>query len=84
MTLSDREEQLLEWLEDYGVIEAWKPTEPLAIGNVEVEMLDKLMKRWRHNLTQLRDMRLRWFAFSFDVEYGSVGSVRGVGRLGDN
>lgn len=75
---------MLEGLEDYGVIEAWKPAKPLAIGNVEVETLDKLMKRWRNNLTQLRDMMLRWFALSFDVEYGSVGSVRGVGRLGDN
>ncbi|OKH24525.1 hypothetical protein NIES593_07590 [Hydrococcus rivularis NIES-593] len=33
---------MLEWLEDYGVIEAWKPAKPLAIGNVEVETLDSV------------------------------------------
>jgi CRP-like cAMP-binding protein len=35
LTLSDRSEQLLDWLEDYGVDDAWKLSEPLAAGGVE-------------------------------------------------
>ena len=67
MTLSDRENVLLEWLEDYGVKQAWKLAEPLAEGGVEVETLDKMMERWRNDETELREMGLHWLSLSFEV-----------------
>jgi len=67
LTQSDREDALLDWLEDYGVENAWQLAEPLAAGGVEPEILDSLTARWRDNTTELRDMGLRWLALSFDV-----------------
>ncbi|QUY44317.1 ATP-binding protein [Acaryochloris marina] len=67
LALSDREDALTDWLEDYGVDEAWKLAEPLAAGEVEPEVLEQLMDRWRDSETELRDMGLRWLALSFDV-----------------
>ena len=63
----DREDALTDWLEDYGVKDAWKLAEPLAAGEVEPATLDALMERWRDNPTELRDMGLRWLALSLDV-----------------
>ncbi|NJN30896.1 MAG: cyclic nucleotide-binding domain-containing protein [Synechococcales cyanobacterium RM1_1_8] len=63
----DREEALTQWLEDYGVDEAWKLAEPLAAGEVEPATLDRLMGRWRDGESELRDMGIRWLALSFDV-----------------
>lgn len=67
LVLGDREDALTDWLEDYGVDEAWKLAEPLAAGEVEPETLEQLMNRWRDSDTELRDMGLRWLALSFDV-----------------
>lgn len=67
LALSDREDALTDWLEDYGVDEAWKLAEPLAAGEVEPDILEQLMDRWRDSETELRDMGLRWLALSFDV-----------------
>ncbi|AFY70771.1 histidine kinase [Thalassoporum mexicanum PCC 7367] len=63
----EREDLLSDWLEDYGVENAWKLAEPLAAGEVEPEVLDSLMERWRDDPSELRDMGLRWLALSFDV-----------------
>ncbi|MEM9979899.1 MAG: ATP-binding protein, partial [Cyanobacteria bacterium P01_D01_bin.2] len=63
----DREDALADWLEDYGVENAWKLAEPLAAGRVEPAELDALMDRWRDDTTELRDMGLRWLALSFEV-----------------
>ncbi len=63
----DREDALTDWLEDYGVEEAWKLAEPLAAAEIDPAILDSLMSRWRDNPTELRDMGLRWLALSFDV-----------------
>lgn len=79
--LSDREEQLLEWLEDYGVEDAWKLAEPLAAGNVEVETLTQLMERWKDDPTELRDMGLRWLALSFDIMCTVSSGLRGAQRI---
>jgi signal transduction histidine kinase len=67
VTLSDREEELLTWLEDYGVAAAWKLAEPLALAGVDIPTLERLMARWRDNPTGLRDMGIRWLALSFEV-----------------
>lgn len=67
VTLSDRETVLLEWLEDYGVKQAWKLAEPLAEGGIEPETLEKLTERWRNYDTELREMGLQWLSLSFEV-----------------
>ncbi|ESA33990.1 histidine kinase [Leptolyngbya sp. Heron Island J] len=64
---ADREDALTDWLEDYGVANAWQLVEPLAAGKVDPAKLDELMARWRDDPTELRDMGLRWLALSFDV-----------------
>lgn len=63
----DREDALTDWLEDYGVENAWELAEPLAAGNVEPATLESLLTRWRDETTELRDMGIRWLALSFDV-----------------
>lgn len=67
ITLRDREDILLNWLEDYGVDQSWKLAEPLAAGGVATETLEQLMERWREDPTELREMGLRWLALSFEV-----------------
>jgi signal transduction histidine kinase len=81
ISLSDREEQLLEWLEDYGVEQAWKLAEPLALGGVEVDTLEHLMARWRNDPTELRDMGIRWLALSFDVIAMISSGLKGAERI---
>lgn len=63
----DREDALLDWLEDYGVEDAWQLAKPLAAGQIEPRVLESLMARWRDNPTELREMGLRWLALSFEV-----------------
>ncbi len=63
----DREDALTDWLEDYGVKEAWKIAEPLAAGHIKPETLETLTDCWRHETTEMRDMGIRWLALSFDV-----------------
>ncbi|MGD1864981.1 MAG: ATP-binding protein [Phormidesmis sp.] len=64
---SDREDALTDWLEAYGVEDAWKLAEPLAAGKIEPQTLDTLINRWRNDSTEMRDMGIRWLALSFDV-----------------
>jgi signal transduction histidine kinase len=81
LELSDREDRLLEWLEDYGVQEAWKLVEPLALGGVEPEMLSPMMEPWRDDSTELRDLGLRWLALSFDVMAMIRNGLNGAERI---
>ncbi|MBE9139610.1 cyclic nucleotide-binding domain-containing protein [Nodosilinea sp. LEGE 07088] len=67
VTLADREDELLAWLEDYGVAKAWELAEPLALAGIETQTLDGLTARWRDGPTELRDMGIRWLALSFEV-----------------
>lgn len=83
ITLSDREETLLNWLEDYGVNQAWKLAEPLAAGGVAPETLDSLMARWRNDPTELREMGLHWLALSFEVMGMIKHGLRGAERISD-
>ena len=64
---ADLEDALTDWLEDYGVAEAWKLSEPLAAGAVSPATLEQLTGRWRDEPGELHDMGLRWLALSFDV-----------------
>lgn len=81
LSLSDREEELLNWLEEYGVKDAWKLAEPLAAGNLATDTLDQLMQRWRNDPTELKDMGLRWLALSFDVMRMIHSGLRGSERI---
>lgn len=83
LSMSDREEELLDWLEDYGVKEAWKLAFPLASGGIETATLDKLMERWRNDTTEMRDMGLRWLALSFDVMGMITNGLRGAKRISE-
>lgn len=78
---SDLEDTLTDWLEDYGVDQAWKLSAPLAAGEVEPEVLDQLMDRWRDDSTELRDMGLRWLALSFDVMSMIANGLEGAERI---
>ncbi|MEM0979418.1 MAG: ATP-binding protein [Cyanobacteria bacterium P01_H01_bin.58] len=81
MALSDREDELLDWLEDYGVTDAWKLTEPLASGGVEVATLEDLTRCWRDRPDELRDQGIRWLALSFDVMSMIKNGLRGAERI---
>ncbi|HCF28899.1 MAG TPA: histidine kinase [Cyanobacteria bacterium UBA11049] len=83
LNMSDRAEELLDWLEDYGVAGAWNLAEPLAVGGIEVDTLNKLMERWRNDPTEMRDMGLRWLALSFDVMTMIASGLRGAKRMSE-
>ncbi|MBW4518304.1 MAG: cyclic nucleotide-binding domain-containing protein [Scytolyngbya sp. HA4215-MV1] len=83
VTLSDREEILLAWLEDYGVDQAWKLAEPLAAGGIETSTLEQLMERWREDPTELREMGLHWLALSLDVMSMIQHGLRGAERISE-
>ncbi|MGB2926367.1 MAG: ATP-binding protein [Limnothrix sp.] len=83
MTLSDREDELLDWLEDYGVEEAWKLTEPLASAGIETAALDRLTEPWRNHQNELRDQGVQWLAMSFDVMSMIKNGLRGAERISD-
>ena len=79
----EREDELSDWLEDYGVKDAWKLAEPLALGEVEPQTLDKLMERWRDDSTELREMGLHWLAISFDVMNMIQSGLDGAERISE-
>jgi len=83
ITLSDREEELLDWLEDYGVAEAWKLAEPLAMAGIEIATLEELTKRWQDDTTELRDIGLRWLALSFEIVSAIHSGLRGAERISE-
>ncbi|MDJ0705991.1 MAG: cyclic nucleotide-binding domain-containing protein [Leptolyngbyaceae cyanobacterium MO_188.B28] len=83
LELSDREDRMLDWLEAYGVENAWELAQPLATGGVDIEMLEQLLERWRNDPTELRDMGLRWLALSFDVMSEIAGGLRGAERISE-
>ncbi|MGF1482540.1 MAG: ATP-binding protein [Cyanophyceae cyanobacterium] len=83
LTLSDREDELLAWLEDYGVKDAWKLTESLAAAGMEIATLERLTERWRNHPGELRDQGLRWLALSFEVMMMIESGRRGAERISE-
>ena len=81
ITLMDREDALLDWLENYGVKNAGKLAEPLASANIQPDLLDKMTSRWRNDSTELKDMGIRWLALSFDVMMMIQSGLRGAERV---
>jgi signal transduction histidine kinase len=82
-TIGGREEEILEWLEEYGVESAWKLAQPLAIAGIEIETLNNLVDPWKNNPTELRDMGIRWLALSFDVMEMIASGLRGAERIAE-
>ncbi|HEY9908901.1 MAG TPA: ATP-binding protein [Thermosynechococcaceae cyanobacterium] len=83
MSLSEREEELLTWLEDYGVAQPWKLATPLAEGGVTINTLDQIMERWREDTTELREMGLHWLSLSFEVLSMIKHGLRGAERISE-
>ncbi|HEY9735451.1 MAG TPA: ATP-binding protein [Trichocoleus sp.] len=81
MTLSDLEDELNDWLEDYGVEDAWKLSEPLAEAGMSTDTLETLVACWRDRTDELRDMGLRWLALSFEVTSMIASGLRGAERI---
>ncbi len=83
MTLSDREDELLDWLEDYGVKNAWEIAEPLASAGTKIADLERLTTRWQDHQNEFRDQGIRWLALSFDVMAMIKNGLRGAERISD-
>ncbi|MBW4500433.1 MAG: cyclic nucleotide-binding domain-containing protein [Scytonema hyalinum WJT4-NPBG1] len=81
ISLSDGEDELLEWLENYGVNQAWKLAAPLAAAGIEIQTLEELTQPWKNDPTELRDQGLRWLALSFEVLSMIRGGLRGAERI---
>jgi signal transduction histidine kinase len=81
VTMGDREDALLDWLEDYGVAKAWELAEPLALAGVDPATLARLMSPWRDHPGELRDLGIRWLALSFEVMAMIQGGQSGAGRI---
>ncbi|HEY9889170.1 MAG TPA: ATP-binding protein [Candidatus Obscuribacterales bacterium] len=81
LTLSDREDALLDWLEDYGVPDAWKLVAPLAAAGIEPATLAHLIAPWQDRTDALRDQGIRWLALSFDVMAMIKNGLRGAERV---
>lgn len=83
LSLSRLEEELLDWLEDYGVTDAWKLAEPLATAQITPATLERLTAPWRHHPGELRDQGIRWLALCFDVMAMIKSGLRGAERISD-
>jgi signal transduction histidine kinase len=83
LTISDREAEIADWLEDYGIEDGWKLAEPLASSGIEIATLDILIDPWRHDRTEMRDLGIRWLALSFDVLGMITSGLRGAQRMSE-
>ncbi|MGD1907672.1 MAG: sensor histidine kinase [Leptolyngbyaceae cyanobacterium] len=83
MTLSDREDALLDWLEDFGIDDAWKLSEPLAAAGIEAKALAHLTDPWLDQPKELREMGIRWLALSFEVMEMMQSGLRGAERISE-
>ncbi|MGB7442153.1 MAG: ATP-binding protein [Coleofasciculaceae cyanobacterium] len=83
MTLSAKEDELLDWLEDYGAKDAWKLAEPLATAGIDIASLERLTERWQDDPTELRDQGIRWLALSFEVMSMIKSGLRGAERISE-
>ncbi len=83
ITMSDREDELLAWLEDYGIEDAWNLATPLAEAGSEIKTLEQLTAPWRKDPTELRDMGVRWLGLSFEVMSTIKGGLRSAERISE-
>lgn len=83
ITLSDREDEILTWLEDYGIEDAWNLAMPLAEAGIEIKTLEQLTAPWRNDPTELREMGVRWLGLSFEVMSTIKGGLRSAERISE-
>ena len=83
VTMGDREDQLLTWLEDYGIEDAWNLATPLAEAGVEIKTLEQLTASWRNDSGELREMGVRWLGLSFEVMSTIKGGLRSAERISE-
>ena len=83
VTMGDREDQLLTWLEDYGIEDAWNLATPLAEAGVEIKTLEQLTAPWRNDSGELREMGVRWLGLSFEVMATIKGGLRSAERIAE-
>jgi signal transduction histidine kinase len=83
LKLSDREDEMLDWLEDYGVQDAWKLATPLAESGIEIVILKELTDRWQNNPSEMREMGVRWLALSFEVMSMIASGLHGAERIAE-
>ena len=83
VTMGDREDELLTWLEDYGIEDAWNLATPLAEAGVEIKTLEQLTSPWRNDSGELREMGVRWLGLSFEVMSTIKGGLRSAERISE-
>ena len=83
ITLSDREDELLSWLEHHGIADAWQLAEPLAASGIEVSDLKQLTERWADDSVEVRDICIRWLALSLDVMSMIKNGLQGAERISE-
>ncbi len=83
VTMGDREDELLTWLEDYGIEDAWNLATPLAEAGVEIKTLEQLISPWRNDSGELREMGVRWLGLSFEVMSTIKGGLRSAERISE-
>jgi signal transduction histidine kinase len=83
VTLSDREDELLTWLEDYGFADAWKLASPLAEAGMRPETLAQLTERWQQETSELRELGVRWLALSFELTSMVQSGLHGAERISE-
>ncbi|BAU14099.1 cyclic nucleotide modulated signal transduction histidine kinase [Leptolyngbya sp. NIES-3755] len=83
VTVRDREDELLTWLEDYGIDDAWKLSEPLASAGMTIDQLEQLIEPWRDNQTEMHDLGFRWLALSFEVVSMITSGLHGAKRMSE-
>lgn len=83
LTLSDREDEMLDWLENYGVEDAWKLATPLAESGIETATLEQLTERWQSDPSEMREMGVRWLALSFEVMSMIASGLHGAERIAE-
>ncbi len=83
LALSQREDELSDWLEDYGVENPWNLAEPLALAGIEIAVLQEMMEPWRNDPTELRDQGIRWLALSFEVMVAIQNGLKGAEHISE-
>jgi len=82
-TVRDQEDELLTWLEDYGIEDAWRLSEPLASAGITIEQLEQLIEPWRDHETEMRELGFRWLALSFEVVSMITSGLHGAKRMSE-
>ena len=81
LAAGDREDALSDWLEDYGIKNAWELAEPLAAGEVSTDFLEDIMEPWHDDTTEMREMGIRWLSLSCDVMSMIKNGLDGAERI---